>query len=767
MSQSGGHDHPYLKFQSQDPTENLLRIQEDLENHLILTQSVETLEAYQRPLLDALSNLLCHREGKINIDFLNLFHRYVYYDQKGLLSINNGQFSDPQKKLRYKITNVVDQGAVGRVYALDPLESHRPPLILKVIALSSDEQKYIQDYLSLEIFKIGQSSQNTWQNNYGVISRMVYDRYYNKIGGDLSTEHLIKTNGDDSLYLSIKSMPFYNEIIINLIIQRIVKDHDGLLDNYLPYYNYFITKVDGQYMGCLLMPMMDGNCANLIDTLEKKWGRDRTKEEAYYLFVDTFMTQITRFLTHLKHPSYLFTHTDMKLENVMYKRFAYPSEEDEPRLIMIDGQQYFCDGSHYYKFYLSDFDKSAISYHGIRFYADYSASHPNQSLLQFVGVGSTQYASTSFLDYGQPLDTSFSIARLRADISYRIQVEVFAMRYIAFPFYLGFDLQSLVMSLFTWGREFSKVFTQMSKTHQKDDSFLMRLLLRLFMENDLADLIAIYSGASWPQITTKKHYGGDFGLLIGRLVVQPKPVRFNKVSYADLVMLCQQDMSVFNREKCRPVNTLLLTPQEHKLVLGFPFVPLVAITKGTWFPTVVYTIDLEKTVDLYKHLHLYNKTAKTLFEPTNTRSDVEKSHRYFVYYNGNVKSEKLIVMTNRYTSTSYLGQRLLYEYDRIDSEMVNEIVYAYEKMFSMIPQGPQTRQRPQIRQGPQGPQRGEFEVLTTSPASTEEELAEFVETHLLPQETQQRQGRQGRQGRQSRQQPQPQPRRQGRQPHDY
>jgi hypothetical protein len=694
--QTGGHSTPTLKFVGDDTTENLVEIQGVLLQNLLLqrvgSQHQPNPLLYKQKLLEDLSRLLCVSNDKINVDFLNNFHRYVYVDQAGDYEIHDGQFN---KQLNYMITKQVGSGAVGTTYMLSDEKGHH--MVMKVINMYNQQTiGNINDYLSLEVFKFGKSSHWTYQRNYMEMSFYDYETYYNKNGVMNSLDRLIQTptylpdktiDNDFHLQLATKNESFYNDIIVNLIMQRICLDHGDSPKNFVPYDGYFITKVNGVYKGCILMPYLHGSVERLIADLDQRWlpqGKSKqsvehhelTNGEIYFTeLITNFFEQINQILVFLKHPDYLFTHTDMKLENILYQKIPHEDGNHDPHIISVNSQKYFCDydpqfkRSFYYKFYLSDFDKSSITYHKVRFYVNYETEHYYASW--FPGFSSTQNLFKGLLDYGQ--NPTYVISRFMVDPTMSLESEVYAMRYVAFPFFIGFDFQSLMLSLFAWSKSASQL-------HLYEYSQPLNQMFRTFFaERDLIALYRIYTQEPWGN----GKYGGNFGHLLTPLINQKTLVFFNKPTYQTLCKNLLNGYDFVNQRQpqgCDPINMLLLSSQR-KIILGFPFYPDVIVTKRQYWGskvTYIYMVLLNETAFFYRdqpHIHgLFISTG-------NSTEDKLRRERYLIYYNGNkfLKSNQMIVMTNRYSVTG-----IAYEYDDVDRNYAEVITTVYQPMLTQI-----------------------------------------------------------------------------------
>jgi hypothetical protein len=265
-------------------------------------------------------------------------------------------------------------------------------LVLKTFNCDIDEK----NYLSLEIGRIRDNPIIlNIQPNYYEISK---ENFHNKNYNNIKLDDLISINSknsvdieDEKLYLSCKNNNAINDFIINIILQKIQIDNKGPSD-FIKYHNLFITKINGKYKYCLLMDKIDGN----IQDLYKKHLLINYNTESSNIIKNisiVILTDIDKLLNFIKQPQFLFNHTDLKLENVFYKKIKihdikltnkslfYEYNDNSGNFFKIyynnNKKKYtlyerFKNELYKYQFLLADFDKSQITYKNIRFYNETS-----------------------------------------------------------------------------------------------------------------------------------------------------------------------------------------------------------------------------------------------------------------------------------------------------------------------------------------------------------------------------------------------------------
>lgn len=661
IEMNGGHSSVYIKILGNDKDLNYLKNNNNLKNYIVLDTKInENIESisnkYKKKMLDNLDNLLVPKNGKINVDFINDFNRNIHIDIEGKYNINNGKFNE---NLNYSIDKLLSAATGGGdIYLLNKnnnnLYNLPKNLILKVFK-DNININAIQDYLSLEITRIVNSTNYNSllgfipglnQNNYIEITQKYYDEiflfnddYISRENDFLKTVNNNDKKLDSNLYISSKNNNFINEIIINLIIEKIILQKDyKKYNNYIKYHNYFITNVNGQYRGCVIMDVMDGTLANLINIIKSKNVNDDNLDKLY----DSIVEQIVPSLLALKTKKYQFTHTDMKIENIFYKEIQNKSIDDK----------YFVDSDNkYYKFYIADFDKSSITFNNIRFYNNYADSH--SKLTNFIFDPQTFYGI--YMNFN--VDKNKSTYKLTRNLE-NVATEVFAMRYIMFPFFLFFDLQSLCFSLF-YGLNKYEI-----KTNSKFDQFV-----HILFKDSLKDIKTIYAQVN-------NEYNGDFSKLLTPLVINEQVTNIHKVNIQELFN--KYSISEFDNKKI--INTILLS-KSNKLIISIPFIPKDIITKsGIQSSSLVYVPDKISTSNFYKFKYddKYNKLIEFIYNKT------DNIDNYLVYYTGNMPTTSAwrinfrawgrygvpIIITNRYSSKT-----LLFEYDFIYDNLDIEFIF--------------------------------------------------------------------------------------------
>lgn len=193
------------------------------------------------------------------------------------------------------------------------------------------------------------------------------------------------------ILLSVASDNFSNQTIMHIILEKILEEHN--LNNYIKQYDamlcyntettflndswydwlkdntYYAANMIGNALnlasvkidGLNFMELADGGdlYGHLFDIQKNKFSKIRTSDDLLKdpskfsdlkLFLDEMIIQLLKPLSILQHPKYAFVHGDLKTKNVFVRK---------------DGDKFV------YK--LADYDKSSITYNGIRFYNEGNA----------------------------------------------------------------------------------------------------------------------------------------------------------------------------------------------------------------------------------------------------------------------------------------------------------------------------------------------------------------------------------------------------------
>jgi hypothetical protein len=480
----------YLKYWNQHtlfPTINTSN-----EQNLILNNDYNNIPQYTKYGND-LDKLLQMNttSGIINIDFLTNFFRNIYYDTPTReyskyairLSPDPNFPKDPTKKIarwvypdqnKYNIVKTLIQphGNTTIIF-LQNKTDETDKKVLKTFNKVPCNFDSIKDYLPLEVIHITNNptyftQKDKWtQINYYPITPEKFE-----IINFNNQTNLIMNQNNEPILLAVPHNDAINDYINNIIIQKINNsfDEDNKI-NYVKYDNLFATQIvvdDGSwfsYLGlgsmvseknkesinvqyCIIMDQLDGSINNYFEMIQGETLEERQTK------IHDILRKTETMLNKLKTPEYLFTHTDMKSENLFYK--------------MVDGIP---------KLYLADFDKASISYHNVRFYNNIILgpryqSYASKLTTSFVNkysfvnklinydqyvqrelpIRKIKYIENTTPDnpnYNEPY--LFRLSRVGREksnyIGAEIEFEEFYLRYGFTPYYMNFDMITLILSI--------------------------------------------------------------------------------------------------------------------------------------------------------------------------------------------------------------------------------------------------------------------------------------------------------------------------------
>jgi hypothetical protein len=653
------------------------------------------------PLLD---NLLTIRDGIINMDFISDFFRNIHYDLEGTFGISDGKWNN-ERENKYNIERYFTQAHGNTsIFFLKKKENTQSNnrsasaytipepeyLVLKVFNNINFEEN-IKDYLSLVVSEInsGSSSFNlSFQNNY-----LFFSENFFKITNFNMDNNFIESNIDGSkLYLSVKNNDAINDYIINLILQKI---NETTPFNFVKYHNLFVTRINGQFKYCILMDKLDGSLDNAI----KQLNPDNPVNDG---ILHTVFKQIEKDLNTLKTKNYLFTHTDMKVENIFYK--------DNP------------DGT--ITPYLADFDKSSITFHNIRFhndigkaaglksYADptsflgglmkdmytYLGSEERQKLFNTrtksvneaaANENTSLYANAPAnityngqVNSGRDVKYNYRLSRVGRTVMPKtgiqgIETEQTYMRYNITPYYTSFDMSILLCSLFN-----KKIFRRFDENHTP---LLYNFTKEYIVEKYIKTIFDIYN-------TSTLTDPGNFGLLTGLLL--------NRDDLPDGYFIHN-----FNFERPNPFINKLYKTINNKIALTIPFCPITfsysnkspltnnstATDKSGYLSRIVsgfvdaskkmvFTNEISSfklnpglTDRLYNSSDIKNPKIKQFFDALNNSDFIVEYNIDYVPGVGGIRTPPpIIVKTNRYSYTSATTK--VYDYDEVGKDFVKQAI---------------------------------------------------------------------------------------------
>lgn len=650
------------------------------ESHLQLSNTYNG-EPQHEIYYSELTALLEYKDFQINMDFISNFYRHVFYDVEGKYAIDltKGQkkWSVDSGAIQYSITNYhinPTHGNTTIVFLREKGEHEQPrKKVIKVFNNIPCEINSIREFLSLEISHISPKSRNLLiQYNYIHYDKLDdFKQEKDKVSNTFNVfnfnhkQYYVPEVSEKNTYVSLscRNSDPINEYIVNLIIGYINAnlDADSKI-RYVHYDNLFVTRVhtdanpEGKLFWCLLMDMVDGS----LDGLILKQGADSLSTDT----VLDYLKQAEQLMAPLKTADYLFTHTDMKLENLFYKKKNV-------------------NGGDQVELYLADLDKSSITFKGIRFYNDIR-ENPN---LKIAGISIDPVQGYASMLKGDnylisTYNTRKECAESNTPHSYRIsrigrvqsigaEFEAFYMRYNNQPYYTSFDMITLWLSILHFRKDTRPIvdFTSV----KKDKGPLTEFLSKYMTPETIKLLVDFYKGLT-------ENYNGNFGLLL-------KPIYDREQEQLDQINFLHHYESE-NQPKL--IRGLYLT-RYNKIALSLPFVPTSIQVKGG---ITSFKPDQKKTAEnkIYdgiteQHVKDFIKSLSSdnILSITYT-SDYSIAAERGAYFSKFIhqKPPAYVIKTNRYSFTTLIGfipETYLYEWDyMVDDKNIRVLIKLFSKL---------------------------------------------------------------------------------------
>ncbi len=506
---------------------------------------------------EELKNLFMYDKGIINYEFMENFHRHVYYDLSDDFELvtTDGTLAGTTKGTTFKKNGL---GGSKIPYDIDPREIHQAHgntsvyflkhtsgnpdknYVLKVFNTVPIDISAIPDYLSLEIIHIDEKGAPLLesQKNYVHVTKEAFDTLnFNMI------DDFIETNNNTHLYLASKNNNAVNEYLINLILQH-TNTELNLQDAFVKYINFFVTKVNGSYKYCLLMKSYTGSISGLFQKIKNK---DFVLKSSWNELYASILKSTETTLNKLKTRKHLFTHTDMKLENLFYNLAPVTNGGD----FDISGKDSQGNDQKYkILVYIADFDKSSITHHNIRFYNSQAPIDSQSSLRTWlVDKRVVEEKNIRVVKYKEAVQNSIIESTYKYSgigstfremySNTNIETEQLYMRYNYLPYHMTFDMISLIISIF-W-----------EKLLEKKEGTLDTIVNKYISQwQSLHETFINYMGS---------HYDGNFGAMLNPILgySSKRPYQF---------------ISKIIKEKVQLIINKLYLTSDNKICLSLPFI---------------------------------------------------------------------------------------------------------------------------------------------------------------------------------------------------
>ncbi|AKI80418.1 putative serine/threonine-protein kinase [Acanthamoeba polyphaga mimivirus] len=429
--------------------------------------------------------------NSLNTDFLKKFYTYFYignYNRDKLCQTMKIFAKSTKKVASNGITKnkTVGKGAAGIAF-LAETNSGSFEFVIKAM---NNVKQYRNKSLDIGtiLYKSELPLRSNIKNNHleylaTDVMRTVELRYpgYSGYNAFISNEGL--------LYLNSANDNFTNQTIMHIVLNRILTQYDN--DHFIYQFDAFFcenrsglkrgtstltnkitlgktnsTNVK-QTDGYNIMEFADaGSLDAILDDWSKSIDIDSNYETLLFMFNDIFV-QILKTLKILQQPKFAFVHGDLKTKNIFVKK---------------DGQINLPNGQVFprYVYKIADYDKSSITWNGIRFH--------NSGNLGTNIIGKL-YDNLNTLDLSSTVDSNYyyltnicPFIESCTSIINGIELESIPIRYLPIPFYSSIDVYSFVTSMLC-----HKIFHHFVDycLVRSIDNEIINILKHLFTETDL------------------------------------------------------------------------------------------------------------------------------------------------------------------------------------------------------------------------------------------------------------------------------------------
>jgi len=345
---------------------------------------------------------------------------------------------------------------------------------------------------------------------------------FNGVSNFIKTQRHTEKN-PDYLYLTCHNNDPINDFLINLVLQKIANT-DPL--NMINYHNFYVGNFNGNFYYSIIMDKLEGSLDYYL--LSRQFTElEQSKKDEIVLDI---LKQTELLFEKVKNRAYLFSHTDMKCENLFYRM-----EDDKPII------------------YLGDFDKSSITYKGIRFYCESKNGDAHSAFINFVkgdeSIISAQISRSQAvlnnLKYSYRISRLFRNLQLRQQTFNDIEFEQLYMRYNFTPYYMSFDMITLIMSL---------ILYKLSLKQQNIISFITE-----YCSPQTLDKLVEYI-----RPIPIEDVEGNFGKLLQILM--------RRIDLENILFIENYGLNNDENYDFLPIDKLFITTKA-KIALSFPFIP--------------------------------------------------------------------------------------------------------------------------------------------------------------------------------------------------
>ncbi|BCS82855.1 putative serine/threonine-protein kinase [Cotonvirus japonicus] len=494
----GVHD---WEFNMQEIDTNNRKIQQSFPwmNSGTLSELQTMLNSRYNPINNALENLFTINTkpksiNKINVDFMNDFYKYFYignYNTNGICKLMD-HFTKESSSKNSKITSglikkrTIGKGAAGIAFLVESVHGKYKIIIKKMASVKQYRMKSLD--MNVIMCKSNNKLNRNIRHKYFEYSAVdLYRSIEEKYPGYSKFNAFISGKNDGLIYLSSANDNFTNQTILHIILNKILTVYDN--DNYIYQYDaYFcenrssvkvttssvisavtlghspktnVKRVDAYNIMELadagsLYELLENDFTNRFHDIQNDY------ENILFIFNDIFV-QVFKTLQILQQSKYAFVHGDLKTKNIFVKTDG---------TIKLFGKNSVEFPRYIYK--IADYDKSSITWNGIRFYNSGNAG---------VDILNKFYNDLNRIDLSNALNPDYynltkicPLIESCSSVIGNIELETIPIRYLPIPFYCSIDIYSFIISMLSHKIFYDFILYSITKPIENEPTEIVKYL---------------------------------------------------------------------------------------------------------------------------------------------------------------------------------------------------------------------------------------------------------------------------------------------------
>ncbi|AQN68040.1 serine/threonine protein kinase [Saudi moumouvirus] len=498
-------------------------------------------QRYQNINTSLLNLLTKDADGNIDISFLQNYYLRFYignYQDNNICEIMK-IFSKTDGKIQtnnYNKIKTVGSGSAGKAFLVESTNGNYEIVFKKMNNIKQYRNKFLE--LGVVLCKYDAPVKSYPINKYfEYFAQDIVSIVETRNSGYSFYNAFISGQGDGLIYLNCSNDNFTNQTIMHIILDNILSQYYN--DHYIYQYDAFfcenrsnikigtssiINAATFGYSPKTNVRQADGysilefaNAGSLYDIIENMSNIFIDIADNYdnlsFIFNDIFV-QVLKTLQILQQPKYSFVHGDLKTKNIFvsFNHFIklpqkYTNQQNKKT-------QKFPQ----YIYKIADYDKSSITWNGIRFY---NSGNIATNLVHKIFNDIFMLNLTSITDKDfYVLTNILPMVEKCSNLLGNIEIESILIRYSPIPFYTSIDIYSFIISMML-----HKLFYQFIQFTIKNSipNEIIQILKILFNELDFAILLEYFDNY---HSSSNKIDNGDYGQIIK--IIKNKHINLRK-----------------------------------------------------------------------------------------------------------------------------------------------------------------------------------------------------------------------------------------------